>query len=82
MNVFQVLFWAVWFIYAAFLALQLREAWRRKKGRNYCSDCRKYKGCENLHWIIDQGHPLPCCCEDFEGTHHKSFRRKRKKEKV
>ena len=66
MNVFSVLFWAVWSIYAVFLLFQLREAWQRKRGRNFCNDCKRYKGCENLKWLIDQGHPLPCCCEDFE----------------
>lgn len=68
MNIFTVLFWAVWFIYAVFLLQQLMEARRKKKQRKqeHCNNCKHYKGCKDLHWLIDQGYPLPLCCENFE----------------
>lgn len=71
MNIFSVLFWGVWFIYAASLFQQFVEGRRRKKRQKQedaklCNNCKHYKGCKDLHQLIDQGLPLPLFCEGFE----------------
>lgn len=65
MNVFQVMFWVLWAIYAVYLAYVLRRARRRKKEEKSCIYCKHYKGCKELHQIIDEGIPMPYACSDF-----------------
>lgn len=81
MNIFTVLFWAVWFIYAAFLFQQLKEARRRKKEEISCAWCKHYQGCQELHTLIDEGISIPCACSDFErregGKLHRKWPHKR-----
>ena len=71
MNIFSVLFWSVWFVYAASLVQQHRDSRRLKKlqkeeGNKSCANCKFYKGCRHLHQLIELGHPLPLYCDAFE----------------
>lgn len=67
MRVVWVVFWVVWSIFAVLLTYQLIEIWRKKRdGRRCCKTCKYYKGCYNLHRLIDQGYPLPLRCSAFE----------------
>ena len=66
MNIFALLFWGVWFFYVGVLIVLLRELNFRHRDRNSCAWCKYYKGCKELHRIIDDGIPMPCACQDFE----------------
>ena len=66
MNIFALLFWVVWFFYVGVLIFLLKEVRFRHRERNSCAWCKHYKGCKELHRIIDDGIPMPCACQDFQ----------------
>lgn len=87
MNIFGLFFWGVWFFYVVVLIFLLREVRFRHRERNSCAWCKHYKGCKELHRIIDDGIPMPCACQDFERRDdgkrwRRPRRRKGKKVKV
>lgn len=81
MNIFQVIFWLVWFASAGYLLCQLRRYIRRKKNGWSCVNCKHYEGgaCKELQWLREQDLPLPVYCDGFEKQERKRGKRNTKR---
>lgn len=87
MNIFKLLFEISWALFSAYMIYLLWGIWKRWKELESCAYCKHYKGCKELHQIIDAGIPMPCACSGFERREDgkrwpRPRRRKGKKEAV
>ena len=80
MNVFQMIFWLVWFASAGYLLHQFRRYIRRRKNGRICANCAHYEegACKELRWLREQDLPLPLCCCGFERKERKKGKRNTK----